>query len=443
MNANSAFTRVTVVTEDRDDAAALERTGRSLAAQTLRTWRWILTGAASIESSEDPRLEVSFDPVRARAMNAALERSDRNVVLLDAGATLAPTTLEKWAWLLESSNAVNAVGEPGENGALMMRRETAESLGGLDKAYSYFRRSMRVWRVPFTGNWCVGVDDLDYEPLPLPVEGQPWLDLSLPDVDERESTRDEARLLLISPWMTAGGSDTFNLDLLGQLRAIGWNLTVATTLAGPHPLYDRYAELTPDLFPLAHFLALTDYPRFLAYLIRTRRPNVVLISNSEFGYRMLPYLRSEATEPLYLDFCHSAAEGWNHGGYPRLSVEYGDALDLTIVSSEHLRAWMIERGGDQERIEVCYTNSDTNTFRPDPDARTRVRDELGLNPHVPTILFAGRISPEKQPRVVGGACASSHGAGVTSSCWSQATDLISARFGECSSERVSQDARVL
>ncbi|MDQ3938395.1 MAG: glycosyltransferase family 4 protein, partial [Chloroflexota bacterium] len=210
------------------------------------------------------------------------------------------------------------------------------------------------------------------------------------------------RLLLVTPWMARGGADKVNLDLLPQLRAAGWEITIATTLAGDHSLLPDYAEHTSDLFPLSHFLELVDYPRFLAYLIQSRRPDAVLVSNSELGYRLLPYLRSRCPEPAYVDFCHSEAEHWIHGGYPRLSVEYQELLDLTVTASAHLRSWMTARGGDQERIHVCYANVDAEGIRPDPAARRHVRELLHLDSDVPAILFVGRLSEDKQPDVLAG-----------------------------------------
>ena len=69
-------------------------------------------------------------------------------------------------------------------------------------------------------------------------------------------------------------------------------------------------------------------------------------------------------------------ESWKRGGYPRMSIERQELLDLHIVSSDHLRNWMVERGAEPERIRVCYTNIDPAEWRPEPELRKRVRREL-------------------------------------------------------------------
>jgi len=216
---------------------------------------------------------------------------------------------------------------------------------------------------------------------------------------ENYLAKKKPRLLMIVPWLTVGGADKFNLDLLEQLTKRGWEVTIATTLESNDPWLPEFARYTPDIFILHHFLRLTDYPRFLQYLIKSRKPDVVLISNSEMGYLLLPYLRSFCPEPAYIDFCHSEKEDWKKGGYPRLSVGYQEQLDLTVVTSNHLKNWLVQRGGDAERIKVCYINVDANHWAPDIDVRARIRKELGGHEITPIILYAGRLCIEKQPKI--------------------------------------------
>ncbi len=211
--------------------------------------------------------------------------------------------------------------------------------------------------------------------------------------------KSKPRLLMLVPWMSLGGADKFNLDLLGQLTRRGWEITVATTLAGDHSWLPQYARYTPDLFILHHLLQPRDYPRFLRYLITSRQIDVVLISHSQLGYQLLPYLRAHCPDVTFVDCCHIEEEHWKNGGYPRMGIEYQQLLDLNLVTSEHLKSWMVHHGADAERIGVCHTNVDVEQFRPDPAQRIAVRQELGLDPHVPVILYAARICAQKQPDV--------------------------------------------
>lgn len=222
-----------------------------------------------------------------------------------------------------------------------------------------------------------------------------------PDMLPCESPRwkDAPRLLLLVPWLAMGGADKFNLDLLAQLTRRGWEVIVATTVAGDHSWLPSFVRYTSDIFILPHFLRIADYPRFIRYLIQSHRIDVVLIANSEWGYRLLPYLRAHFPAVTFLDFCHMEEGAWRKGGYPRLAVEYQEMLDLHIVASAYLKGWMVRHGAEAARVRVCYINVDADHWHPDPARRVLVRQELGVNERIPVILYAGRMGAQKQPRV--------------------------------------------
>ena len=209
------------------------------------------------------------------------------------------------------------------------------------------------------------------------------------------------RVLLVLPWFTIGGADQFNLAAIAQLLAKGWEVSIATTLKGDHSWLPAFSRLTPDIFILHHFLRLVDYPRFLRYLIRSRQIDVVMVSNSELGYLLLPYLRATCPDVAFVDYCHAETEYWKNGGNPHLAVEYQELLDLNVVASAHLKSWMVKRGARPDNIEVCYINVDTEWWRPDPAQRLTVRHELRLPENVPLILYVGRICAERPPQILG------------------------------------------
>jgi len=213
-------------------------------------------------------------------------------------------------------------------------------------------------------------------------------------------TKERPRLLLVLPWMTMGGSDKFSLDLLAQATAMGWEVTVAATRDGDNAWLHEFTRYTPDAFILGNYIPVSDYPRFLHYLIESRRPDAVLLTHSLLGYQLLPYLRSRCPDTPFLDYCHIEEHGWKNGGYPRFGSGYQELLDLNVVSSEYLKRWMVGRGADPDRIEVCYTGIDPGVWKPDVAAREAFRESLGLSSDDVVILFAGRLHPQKQPMVL-------------------------------------------
>ena len=205
------------------------------------------------------------------------------------------------------------------------------------------------------------------------------------------------RLLLLAAWTDIGGTDAFNLDLLDQLSARGWEATVATTLPSLDRWREEYLRRTPDLFLLHRFLRPADFPRFLRYLVESRRPDVVLVSHSELGYQLVPSLRAWCPGPAYVDYLHIVEPEWKSGGYPRFSLLAQPDLDRTIVSSLQVAHWLIERGTEPERIGVVYTGVDADRFRPDAERRALMRRELELAEATPIVLVVGRLCDQKRP----------------------------------------------
>ena len=209
--------------------------------------------------------------------------------------------------------------------------------------------------------------------------------------------KERPRLLFVVPWLTLGGADRWNLDLTTQLAARGWEVTIATTLEGDHSWEPAFTRVTPDVFALPRLVRLTDRPRLLRSLIESRRPDVVLVSNSELGYRLLPYLRTRCPEPVYVDYCHMEQEEWKSGGYPRLSMLVRGALDRSGVSSHYLKEWMVARGAEETAIQVVPTNIDVGYWRRDPQLRARVRHGWGAREDEPVIVYAARLCEQKRP----------------------------------------------
>lgn len=243
----------------------------------------------------------------------------------------------------------------------------------------------RLWQGGFPQLRLRGHAPFDHVPTELP-----WMNCL---------QKKKPRLLMLLPWLTIGGADKFNLDVLKQLSRRDWEVTIATTLKGAHSWFAEFAAVTSDIFILEHFLRLVDYPRFLRYLVTSRQIDVVLISHSELGYQLLPYLKAHCPEVTFVDYCHIEEEQWKNGGYPRQAVECQELFDLNIVSSAHLKGWMAKQGADLKRIAVCYTNIDPEQWRPDPRQRTLIRQEFGVDETIPMILYAARLCAQKQPRV--------------------------------------------
>lgn len=209
------------------------------------------------------------------------------------------------------------------------------------------------------------------------------------------------RVLLILPWLQMGGADKFNLDLIRSLSRRGYEFTVATTLGDDDPWLSEFTHITPDVFRLPQFLAFSDYPRFLNELVESRQVDAVIISHSEWGYDLAPFLRALHPRLALLDYNHLEEEEWLDGGYPGLAVRAGRQLDLNVTCTEHLKRWMVARGADPDLIQVCHCNVDTREWSLDAYDTAAIRERLGVAPGTPILLFAGRMVAQKRPEMLG------------------------------------------
>jgi len=212
--------------------------------------------------------------------------------------------------------------------------------------------------------------------------------------------KQKRRLLFIVPHYEMGGADKFNLDLIEQLVCrFGWEVTVVSTLSSASAWISSFARYTSDIFILPNLFPSTVYPSFLKYLIRSRDHDAVLISNSSIGYQLTPFIRSNFPDIPLLDYVHMEEEYWKSGGYARYSINYGPFLTRTMVSSHHLKNWMLARGKPADSVSVVYTG-----INPACWSRALNTSDPGLvtgklRPDCVKILFAARLCDQKQPNL--------------------------------------------
>jgi glycosyltransferase involved in cell wall biosynthesis len=417
-----------------------------------------------LDVSADPRIRIvpvieAFGTACTQLIAAA---HCRYCCLLDAQTQLEPTFLEKSLWLLETHAQVACCSayvtdrqttwpygfEQGQrflqrtylSGTLVVKQQAYEAAGGLDQAtppgYEGWDLVLRLARsqqwgamIPEALIVCqdferVGLSEAAAERVPAPVrhyiadqyaalDGQfpalprpllhPYQSFAdtLPIQNQLAKPTGIQRILIVMPWLIVGGAERVNMNLIEYLTSHGYEVSIATTLLNvEHNWVAGFAQHTTDIFLLDHFLQLPDFPRFLVYLLQSRQIDTVMISNSYFGYQVLPYLRAHCPMITIVDYCHSGDELWRNGGYPRCGMAYQQLIDLNIASSENVKQWMVQRGADVDRIEVAYTNVDVTAWQTDPIARQRVRSALNLRDQDVLIVFVGRLSGEKRPTMI-------------------------------------------
>ncbi len=214
------------------------------------------------------------------------------------------------------------------------------------------------------------------------------------------SKNEKIRLLFIFPWFKVGGADRFNLDLISRLSPEKFDITIVTTEVSDYiwrQKFEKYAEI----FDLTTFLHRQDWPAFIHYIIKTRNINIVVQSNSYFGFYTIPWLKSEFPNVVFVDYLHSENRSWRNGEYPRDSTAIDGFLDKTYTCTETLKKSMKENMGRSiDNVETVYIGVDEKEFDPnkvnisDNNDLYKVREQLNGKK---IILFLCRISEEKRP----------------------------------------------
>ncbi|EPU0245675.1 glycosyltransferase family 4 protein [Pseudomonas aeruginosa] len=323
----------------------LERIAAFLETQTLKRWRWI----------HCPGVDSDCLPVEGMAV----------LYLPRAPAALRATALEEAIWFLLSRPTLPWV-------------ELREDARRGDLFVS--RRSLPEGRIGARLNG-----------RRQPCSSAMLAPGSLPKAPGK-------RLLLLAPWLEPGGADRCNLDMLRAWAREGWMLTVVASLAAEHRWRDRFTALTADVWVLPDFLAAEKACAFLAYLVDSRQPDLMLLSNSAFAYDVLGYVRTRYPGLPVVDLNHME-EGWDDGGHPGRAARCTALLDRHWVVSGHLRHWLLDRGVEASKVEVLHWFADVDSWKPDSLTRAKVRARLGIAPQCVVIAYAGRLCAQKRPEL--------------------------------------------
>jgi glycosyltransferase involved in cell wall biosynthesis len=209
---------------------------------------------------------------------------------------------------------------------------------------------------------------------------------------------DKTKVLLLLPHMVMGGADLFNLDIVSRINKEKFEMSIITTNPADSSWRQRFEEHVTDLFDLTTFLDVNQWAAFIHYFILTRKIDILFISNSYYGYYLIPWLRKEFPDLIIVDYVHSETWYWRAGGYARNSAVMSEIIDQTYVCTNHLRQVMIELlDKDPNKIETLYIGVDEEEFDPNKIERGHVRLELGINQERPIVLFPCRIDLEKRP----------------------------------------------
>lgn len=218
------------------------------------------------------------------------------------------------------------------------------------------------------------------------------------------SKKEITNILFIIPWMITGGADLFNLNLIKGLDKKKFNVTIITTEPNKNVLrqyfeQDNENNKIANVYDLTSFLDPKYWLAFINYIIKKENINIILNSNSKFGYYCMPYLKAKYSNIPILDYVHM--EEWynRNGGYSRYSSMYSSLIDKTLICNENSRKVLIEHfKRDEKETETVYIGVDEEKFNPDNYNKEELTKKyIGENINKKIITYICRISEQKRP----------------------------------------------
>ena len=206
------------------------------------------------------------------------------------------------------------------------------------------------------------------------------------------------RILMLIPWMVMGGADLFNLDVCTRLDKRKFEVGIITTQPSENSWQQRFEEHITDIFNLPEFLDTANWAEFISYYIQSREVDILFLSNSYYGYYLVPWLRKEYPRLAIIDYVHMEEWYWRNGGYARISGAMGEILEKTYVCNGGTMKVLTDNfGREEESVETLYIGVDQDKFCADNVEFGRAKAELGMAPKRPMVLFPCRIHPQKRP----------------------------------------------
>lgn len=203
-------------------------------------------------------------------------------------------------------------------------------------------------------------------------------------------------ILFIFPWAVVGGADLFNLELLRRLDKKKYNATILFTTPNMNKLRQAFQSEVESLYDLSTFLERADYISFTDYIIESRNIDMVVVSNTQYGYYMVPYLKSKYPKVPFIDYIHSVDLADPRKGFGRCSNDVDRYLTETYCCNNFTKNQLLN-DFNKKSVETLYIGTDEKKFDPSKYNKDELLDKYELPKDKKIISYVARLSDEKRP----------------------------------------------
>lgn len=232
-----------------------------------------------------------------------------------------------------------------------------------------------------------------------PKQDYNWDILEEIKIDILHKEKDNKKhVLLIFPWLALGGADKFNLDFIKGLSKKDYEFTIIITEPNINVWRQQFEEYA-TIYDLTTFLDRKYWPSFINYIMKKENIDLIMNSNSTFGYAAIPYIKSCNPEVPIIDYIHM--EEWynRNGGFSRDTANLEKILEKTLVCNENSKKILVEHfGRNKETVETVYIGVDSEKFNPSKFNKKEILKKYKINSEGKKIIgFIARIDLQKRP----------------------------------------------
>lgn len=214
----------------------------------------------------------------------------------------------------------------------------------------------------------------------------------------KKKKNNKINLLMFIPWMVTGGADFFNLDLVKRLNKEEYDITILSSIPNNNSLRQEF-EKYAIVYDLTSFIEKKYWLAFVNYIIEKNNINMIFCTNSMFGYSCLNYLKAFYPSIPIFDYVHMEEWYYRDGGYARMSSNYKNVIDKTLVCNKGTEKVITEiMGKKKSEISTVYIGVDPEKFNPEKYDKNELLKKYNIdNRNKYIISYICRISSQKRP----------------------------------------------
>lgn len=208
--------------------------------------------------------------------------------------------------------------------------------------------------------------------------------------------KDKTNILLIIPWMVLGGADRFNYDFIRLIDKSHFEISVITDHPKEYIWRQKFEEYV-EIFEMSTFLDRRNWPTFLEYMIETRNIDIIMVTNSIFGYNSIPYIKLKYPHIPVIDYIHSVELYNRYGGYGRDSSMLTSLIDKTITCSKNAEEYCIKYMNiNPTKLTTVYVGVDSTKYKENIGLREKMIKKYNLKDSI-NIGYICRMDYPKRP----------------------------------------------